>query len=404
VRTEPRFTTVEGRVFAADVDNALIGDAFSRRRIDLPRDAPALREGDLVRAECESVDGALVARSVELVFRPSASPFAARSETARMVASGVAQRLRARQAILTRLRRHFVDRGFLEVETPSIVRCPGLDLHLAAFDARDTRDGERLGYLITSPEYHMKRLVVGGVSRCFQFARCYRAGEIGGRHEPEFTMLEWYRAWARFDHLLEDTEDVIRAALADDLEAPPRFRAPSGATIALDRRFDRCTVREAFARYAPFVRDPIALADRDEPEYFRILSERVEPALGRERPTFLTHFAARHASLSALDPEDPSVCLRAELYIDGIELSNGFVELTDPREQRERFERDRAERRARALPDYPLDEDFLRALEEGMPPTVGNAMGLDRLVALALGSADIADVVAFSHRRAVEGS
>jgi lysyl-tRNA synthetase class 2 len=384
---------LEGRIWACGASHWVVGDAFSRWVVEHPPEGGSRwSEGDLVSITLAHDAERLRAESIRLVHRPPRAPFGPRSESARL-AGGLGGRLVERAAVVARIRAFFSRRAFLEVETPAFAVCPGLDLHLTAFEARDSRGGVSPGYLITSPEYHMKRLVVGGIPRCFQLARCFRAGESGTRHEPEFTMLEWYRAWAGLEDLLADTEALVRAACAADSVASTR-----GGKIALDQGFDRCTVREAFARWAPDVGDAIALAESDEAEYFRVLSERVEPMLGRERPTFLTHFAARHASLSRIDPDDASVCLRAELYIDGLELGNGFVELTDPREQRARFARDVAERAACGLPAYPIDEGFLEALEEGMPPTVGNAIGLDRLVAIAVGTRDLRDVLAFSHR------
>jgi len=385
-------------VFAIDHQRScvLVGDAIERRavRLDGARISEVLA-GDLVEIHCESSGESreLVGRSLAVITRPSRSPFARSSESAHFTQRGVAMNLVERAKILARIRAWFSVEGFVEIETPSVAACPGLDLHLLAYEARDASTHERLGFLVTSPEYHMKRAVVGGVSRCFQFARCFRAGESGSRHEPEFTMLEWYRAWATLDELLADTEAIVRAACGANVKG-------RDGLIALDQGFERLTVREAFARWAPEVRDPIALAHSDEHEYFRWLGDRIEPELGRSRPTFLTHFAARHASLSKLDPSDPTVCLRAELYVDGMELSNGFVELTDPLEQRTRFQRDVADRLSRGMAEYPIDEEFLSALEEGMPPCVGNAMGIDRLVAVALGTRDLADVLAFSRRRA----
>jgi lysyl-tRNA synthetase class 2 len=386
-------------VFAIDRERSrvLVGDAIERRSVRITPELATseLLEGDLVELDCESRGESqeLVARSLTVVARPSRSPFSRSSETARFAQRGVAKNLVERAKILARIRAWFEGERFVEIETPSVAVCPGLDLHLLAYEARDATTLERLGFLVTSPEYHMKRAVVGGLSRCFQFARCFRAGESGARHEPEFTMLEWYRAWGTLDDLLADTEAIVRTACGPRVEG-------SGGPVELDQEFERLTVREAFARWAPEVNDPIALAHADEHEYFRWLGERIEPELGRSRPTFLTHFAARHASLSKLDPSDPTVCLRAELYIDGMELSNGFVELTDAHEQRTRFQRDVADRLERGMAEYPIDEDFLSALDEGMPPCVGNAMGIDRLVAVALGTRDLAEVIAFSRRRA----
>jgi lysyl-tRNA synthetase class 2 len=386
--------TLCGRVWGCTHTELVVGDSLTRSTLLRPRDDGGdIREGDLVRVRARRDGDTLVAVEIERVFRPAISPFARGRETARLGGRGLARRLVQRAEVLARVRACFASRGFLEVETPSVAVCPGLDLHLTAFEAKDTVDGASLGYLVTSPEYYLKRLVAGGVSRCFELSRCFRSGESGTRHEPEFTMIEWYRAWGALEDLLEDAEAVVRAACGADA-----VRAESGGEVRLDQGFERITVREAFARWVSEVRDPIALAERDESEYFRLLGERIEPQLGRDRPTFLTHFAARHASLSQLDPTDPSVCLRAELYVDGLELSNGFVELTDPVEQRRRFERDVADRAARGMPAYPIDEHFLSALDEGLPPSVGNAMGLDRLVAIALGTRDLRDVLAFSRR------
>jgi lysyl-tRNA synthetase class 2 len=163
--------------------------------------------------------------------------------------------------------------------------------------------------------------------------------------------------------------------------------------------FARLTVVEAFARFAGASADEVfAMAERDEDRFFRLLVERVEPGLaGLGTGVFLTMYPARQASLARLSPADPRVAERFELYLAGVELSNGFGELVDPVEQRARLERDRAERRAAGKPVYPIDERFLAALGEGMPPSAGNALGLDRLVALALEKDAIADVIAFPH-------
>ncbi|MDP3274717.1 MAG: amino acid--tRNA ligase-related protein [Deltaproteobacteria bacterium] len=383
-----------GRVWNLSETSLTVGDALSRVEIQCAANLLAdVLVGDLVRVQVSLRKERLVAHEITRVFRPTRSAGARGTETARLTLHRRAEHLVARAQVLSRVRQWFARQRFTEVETPTIAVCPGLDLHLTAYEAIDTSSAKSLGYMITSPEYHMKRLVVGGLSQCFQFARCFRSGDLGSRHEPEFTMLEWYRAWGTLDALVEDTMGVLLAACDRTT-----LRARDGHTLALSEGHERLTVREAFARFASEITDPIGLAERDEHEYFRILGEKIEPQLGRTRPTFLTHFAARHASLSQLDPEDRSVCLRAELYVDGQELSNGFVELTDPVEQRARLVRDQQDRAQRGLPEYPIDEDFLRALEEGMPPSVGNAMGLDRLVALALELRDLREVLAFSQR------
>jgi lysyl-tRNA synthetase class 2 len=374
---------VRGRVLAVESPDrlsVLTSGAEPVRSVSVG--AHDAKPGDLVEIDGDG--------RVRVVFRPRVEAFGAESEPTRFALHRGIERLRQRAQIVRSVRAFFLEqRGFeLEVETPSIVTCPGLDVHLHGFEVRRP-DGEHEGYLITSPECAMKRLLVGGVSRCFQFARCFRAGERGSRHEPEFTMLEWYRAWGDLDALRDDTFGVLCAAA----------EAVGANLVRVGDHYERITVREAFRAFAPDAGDPIELAERDEAEYFRVLSERVEPQLGRDRPTFLERFPARHASLAKLCDDDPSVCERVELYVGGVELSNGFVELTDPVEQRARFERDQRERAARGLPVYPIDERFLAALEQGMPPAVGNALGFDRLVMLVTGAGAIDEVMAFPVRR-----
>jgi lysyl-tRNA synthetase class 2 len=344
-----------------------------------------------------------LAFEAESLHRPTRSPFVRGSETFRLGHDGMRHRLALRQHACEQVRAYFRAQRFLEVETPAIVTCPGLDVHLSAFGVlghmQPTPSGlpTPYGFLLTSPELHMKRLLVGGVNHCFQLARCFRAGEVGRRHQPEFTMIEWYRAWAGLDDVLADTEHLVRA-VSEVGPSPGVIRLGDNA-ISVAEEFAQITVREAFARWAPDVDDPIALATSDEAEYFRRFSQDVEPGLGFDRPTFLTHFPSVHASLARRFDDDPSVCLRAELYIAGVELCNAFDELTDPAEQRERFHDDQQRRAEMGLPVYPIDEDFLAALDEGMPPAAGNALGLDRLVALVAGRESINDVIAFPHRR-----
>jgi lysyl-tRNA synthetase class 2 len=310
--------------------------------------------------------------------------------------------LQRRGALTRAVRGFFHDRGYAEVETPFAVAAPGEEVHLRAFATmREHPDGAREPlWLNTSPEFAMKRLLVAGAGPIFQFARVWRNGEAGTLHAPEFTMLEWYRPGAGMDALIEETTVLLR----DVLPAAVRCR---GVTTDLSR-IERLTVAEAFARHAgvdllPIGEDAAALAAaagtrlRDgecwEDLFFRLLLDKVEPQLGRRHPTFLTHWPAAQAALARRDPADPRVAERFELFVCGIELANAFVELTDPVEQRARFEADRLRRHGMSGPDWPLDEDFLAAMQHGMPPAAGIAVGFDRLAMLASGADRLGQVL-----------
>jgi lysyl-tRNA synthetase class 2 len=299
-----------------------------------------------------------------------------------------------RAQLLGDVRAFFAARDFLEVDTPVMVRSPGLDVHLDAFEIAGHLAGAP-AFLSTSPEYHMKRLLVAGLQRIFQIARCFRAGEIGAWHNPEFLMLEWYRANSGMEQVLADTEELVRGVLRKHAGGPA-LRVGTG-TVALEQPFARLSVVEAFRRYAgDLVDDPLALASHDEERFFRVWIEHVEPALAElDTPVFVVDFPATMASLARRMPDAPELCERFELYLGGLELCNGFGELCDPVEQRARLLADQRRRAELGKPIYPVDERFLAALEHGMPPSGGNALGLDRLIALAAGARSVAEVQAF---------
>nr|WP_153820508.1 EF-P lysine aminoacylase EpmA [Polyangium spumosum] len=414
----PGSIRVAGRVLEVVGDEVILADAFARVTI-------TLTEGTVAPADLVVVEASFSAGKLEggrVIERhgpktPNVSRGAAseepETETERLVLRGVGRALRARAEALAEVRSFFVRQGFLEVETPSMVPCPGLDLHLDAFgiEGFGAQDAEgapkprastgapqgRPLWLITSPEYQMKRLLVGGVPRCFQLARCYRRGEIGSRHNPEFTMLEWYRAFAPMDAVVRDTEELVRSVVTK--LAGSSVIEVEGTRVDLAAPFERIEVGEAFARYAGTSHDEaITMASEDADRFFRLLVEEVEPKLARlGRPVFVERFPAPFASLARLCPDDPRVAERFELYVGSVEVCNGFGELTDPVEQRARFERDQAQRRAEGKSVYPIDERFVAALAEGLPPAAGNALGVDRLVALGIGARAIGDVTAFPY-------
>jgi lysyl-tRNA synthetase class 2 len=309
----------------------------------------------------------------------------------------LAQRAEAWRAV----RAFFDAAGFLEVETPLAVPSPGLDVHLAAFEVEGMRgdEGPARRWLITSPEYQMKRLLAAGLPRIYQLARCFRRDERGARHEPEFTMLEWYRTFASSDAVMRDTEGLV-AALALALRGTTTFELDAlgcaPCRIELAPPWDRVSVEEALRTHAG-----LGLEDLlpDQERFFLVWSEQVEPRLGRSRPVFVVDWPASMASLARLHPDRPHLADRFEAYVAGVELCNGFGELVDPVEQRARLLADQETRRAAGLPVYPIDERFLGALEEGLPPSAGNALGLDRALALLTGARELDDVLAFGSRR-----
>lgn len=311
-------------------------------------------------------------------------------EFARLSWSGVGQRLVARARLYQVVRRFFEARGFLEVTTPVRVRTPGLDANVQAIES------ER-HFLITSPEHHMKRLLAAGLTRIFQLTPCFRADESGPLHEPEFAMLEWYRAWSDYDEVMRDTEAFVFEATRALSGKSHIERA--GRRIDVTPPFPRLTVAQAFKKYAAGA-DALSLAETDEARYFELLVGSVEPGLTRARkPVFLIDYPRSQAALARPHPENPRTAERFELYLGGVELSNGFSELTDGAEQRRRFQAERRHRRSTGQPVYALDERFLAALDEGMPRAGGNALGLDRLLMLVCGATSIADVMAFPSAR-----
>ncbi len=317
--------------------------------------------------------------------------------------------LRGRARLQAATRAFLTARGYQEVETPALVPVPGMEVHLHAFRSEFIphlgRGKRREFWLRTSPELALKRLLVAAAGPIFEFARVWRNGEISPRHAPEFTMLEWYRPGLTMNGLMDEVEALLRAVC-------PQHVSHAGVETDLLPPFERLTMAEAFARHcggldilategdAARLRDAamrIGATPREDESwedlFFRLLLEYVEPHLGRDRATFLTHWPTPQAALAKRDPADPRAALRFELFAGGLEIANAFEELTDPVEQRARFEHDVAERERLHGAGWPVDEDFLRALEHGMPEASGIALGFDRLAMLATGAREIGDVL-----------
>jgi elongation factor P--(R)-beta-lysine ligase len=290
--------------------------------------------------------------------------------------------LAARARIVDEIRRFFNEGGYLEVETPLRIPAPAPESQIDAFPSGDW-------FLQTSPELCMKRLLAAGYERVFQICRCWREGERGKLHLPEFTMLEWYRAGVDYVAIMEECELLIRS-LTHEMGLGEKIFC-RGKEIAVGDRWERITVRDAFSRYGgTAMEDALASGTFDE-----IMVERIEPCLGMQRPTFIHDYPAERGALARLRADDPTVSERFELYIGGIELANAFSELTDPKEQRDRFCHERSIRTSLGRRSYPLPEKFLDELPE-MPSSAGIAMGIDRLVMVLLKKETIDDVVPFT--------
>jgi len=326
--------------------------------------------------------------------------------------------LELRTSLFSAIRKFFRERNYLEVETPVMVHTPALELHIDAFRAG-------AGFLRTSPELHMKRLLAAGCERIFQIGKCFRAGERGKLHNPEFTMLEWYRANADYMDILVETRELLKyiakaclGKLSFERTIIPRLhggrRAPSrrnlgnarpqngqaslratlqgnNTIVALEKEWKIFSVEEIFKKHAGW--NPVE--NFDEKRFDDDLVNRVEPNLPKDFPVVLKDYPAENAALARLKEGDRRVAERWELYLGGVEIANAFSELTDAVEQRKRFEECVRDRTLRGAEAYELDEDFLSALELGMPPSAGVALGLDRLVMLLAGARSLDDVLPF---------
>ncbi|HCR3204070.1 TPA: elongation factor P--(R)-beta-lysine ligase [Morganella morganii subsp. morganii] len=307
-----------------------------------------------------------------------------------------------RAKIVNEIRHFFADRGVLEVETPTMSQATVTDVHLRAFETRFTGPGAAQGitlYLMTSPEYHMKRLLAAGSGPIYQMGRSYRNEEAGRYHNPEFTMLEWYRPHYDMYRLINEVDDLLQQTLECESAESLSYQQAFLRYLGIDPlTAEKDKLREVAAKLDV---SNIADTEEDRDTILQLLfMVGVEPHIGLEKPTFIYHFPASQASLAEISSEDHRVAERFEVYYKGVELANGFRELTDAAEQRQRFERDNRKRASMGLPEQPIDENLLAALEHGFPECAGVALGIDRLIMLALGAERISDVIAFPVDRA----
>jgi elongation factor P--(R)-beta-lysine ligase len=289
--------------------------------------------------------------------------------------------LGVRSKLLRVTRQFFYERDFLEVETPIRIPAPALELHIDAEPAGNA-------FLRTSPELHMKRLLAAGHQRIFQLGPCFRRGERGDRHHPEYSMLEWYRANADYNDILVDTKALITRVARDILGGMDLVYG--GKEISLSPIWERITVADAFKRFAGW--DPSLKYEADR--FDLDLVEKVEPQLPWNIPVILTDYPVEAAALARRKPGAPHVAERWELFIGGLELANAYSELNDPDEQRARFEACAWQRKELGKVVYPMDEEFLSTLANA-PPSGGIALGIDRLMMLITNSTSLDNVLPF---------
>jgi len=287
-------------------------------------------------------------------------------------------RLIERARIIAEIRAFFANRGYLEVETPHRIPANAPEPHIDAVSSGDWA-------LHTSPELAMKRLLAAGYEQLFQICRVWRDGERGQYHLPEFTLLEWYRTGVDYHGLMTECTELLFVLV------PEGKISRQGRIIDLTVPWQQLTVTEAFSQYAS-----MSLVEALDSDCFEeVLTTEVEPHMGKTRPTFLIEYPTCLAALARTKPGEPQVAERFELYIDGLELANAFSELTDPQEQRSRFEADEQARRSAGKTPYPLPEKFLNELAT-MPASAGIALGIDRLIMLLTEAENINEVVAFT--------
>lgn len=299
-----------------------------------------------------------------------------------------------REKVIDAIRLFFKNQGFHEVFTPILVPIPSIEPNLEVFktELRTSKGLKRDGYLIMSPEFSIKKLIAGGVGNCFEITKCFRnEEEISPLHNPEFTMLEWYRLNADYFDVMNDFEnlfcEVVKSVNPDADLTKWEYQ---GKNYDLTPPWPRVKIADAFRKYSK--RDVLEVEDED---FYKIYFNEIEPELLKlEKPYFIYDYPISQASLSK-QTEDPRFAERFEVFLGGMELGNCFSELTNPIEQKKRFEADLVERKRLGKTFYPIDEDLIKALTLGLPATSGIAVGVDRLVMLVSDSSSIAETLFF---------
>ncbi|WP_371186928.1 elongation factor P--(R)-beta-lysine ligase [Thalassotalea maritima] len=313
--------------------------------------------------------------------------------------------LRERANILATIRRFFAERNVMEVDTPLLSSATVTDIHLQSFattlEADQTANNQNLElFLQTSPEFAMKRLLAAGSGCIYQMGKAFRHELAGRHHNPEFTMLEWYRVGYDDKQLMAEMDQLLQAVLACEPAQMMSYQQAFKRYVGIDPLTAQIEQLKAKLLSLGCGDDWLQQENNIDTLLQFMFAEYVETSIGKQRPCFIYHFPASQAALAKIDNDDPRVARRFEVYFKGIELANGFDELQDASEQRKRFVDDNKVRVSMGLPSKPIDENLLAALQHGLPQCAGVALGVDRLIMLALNKPHLSDVLSFDVNRA----
>lgn len=313
--------------------------------------------------------------------------------------------LKKRARILAKIRQFFAENNVMEVETPTLSQATVTDIHLFPFQTQFIGPGAAAGltlYMMPSPEYHMKRLLAAGSGSIYQLGRSFRNEEAGRHHNPEFTMLEWYRPGYDMQKLIDEVDKLLELILCCKPAEQLSYQQAFIRYLEIDPLTANNQALRAVAR-RPALSHIADIADNEENRdtlLQLLFVSGIEPRIGHDKPVFIYHYPASQGALARFNPDDPRVAERFEVYYKGIELANGFDELTDSAEQRQRFENENNQRVSLGLAPASIDENLITALQHGLPACSGVALGVDRLIMLALNAKKISEVMAFTVERA----